>query len=104
MKTHTHPLQSKLMYTSIYIVLLILSFIFIGTLWSLFITNRWYVCTDTILVLDFIPPFVHNYVDPHDYYVLPPYLVWTVWVILFGSLFWIPKKLLDMLTHKLDKQ
>lgn len=76
-----------------YLTLLVPSFLLIAAVWSVVVSGHLYYCWDSLLLIDFIPPFVHS--DPigsslHDYYIAPTWVVYSVWAFFIAAALWLP--------------
>jgi len=81
-----------------YILLVIPSILSLSLVWTSWIDGWLYDCSDTIPLVNFLPPFVHPYrgTNPNvipintDHYIYPEAVVWTVWVIFLIAMFALP--------------
>src|SRR5438876_4756200 len=68
----------------IYLILLVPSLFAASVVWILCIAGALYHCWDDVPILTFIPPFVHDAVilntGEHDYYIVPAWLVYALWI------------------------
>jgi hypothetical protein len=81
-----HQIKKTIFYYLLFFVpLLILAMV----IWTFLIDGNLYYSSDKIPLLDFIPPFVHNF-KYGDYYIVSPILVWGIWFSLVGLVITIP--------------
>ena len=66
-----------------YLVLVAISLFVAATIWSQQVSGVLYRCSDSVPVLDFMPPFVHTntakYGQTGDCYLVPESQVYSVW-------------------------
>jgi len=73
---------------STHILLLIPSAVFFTSLWTILVVGRLYYSTDSVPILDFIPPFVRPQFG-ELYNVNEPF-VWIVWLLFVVLIFLVP--------------
>ena len=75
-----------------YLLLLVPSLLLAAWVWSLGIVGRLYYCADSVLLLDFVPPFVHSDVpsSPLDHYIAAPWVVYAVWSLFLAVALCLP--------------
>jgi len=73
---------------TIYLVLLIFSFLIFATLWHFQMQSHYFICHGKGIFEDFIPPFVKRGSD--DAYLKPAQVVYTVWSLFAGLTLILP--------------
>lgn len=71
-----------------YFLLLIPSALFFTTLWTVLVVGGLYHSTDSVPILDFKPPFVMP--EFGEYYNVSEPMVWVIWFLFIGFIFFIP--------------
>jgi len=71
-----------------YVLLVPLFLLGAATIWSRCVSGHWYVCTDGLGVLDFIPPFVHP--GGGDTYRVPAWQVTALWYAMAAAALVLP--------------
>jgi hypothetical protein len=67
---------------------LIVTLFLAALIWSHWVSGVLYICTDSVGILDIIPPFVHPV--PGDAYLVPAWRVWLIWWVLLCTAFALP--------------
>ena len=80
-----------------YVKMLIPSFLVVSLVWFFTVYRRLYVCTDPLLILNWIPPHVHP--PAGDYYIAPKWVVDTLWWISCGLIFVLAGIATKVVTH-----
>src|SRR5258708_34822533 len=63
----------------VYFALLVPSTLIGAAEWEFLAVGRLYYCSDTVPLLDFIPPFVHDV--PDDHYIASRFTVYAIWFL-----------------------
>jgi hypothetical protein len=71
-----------------YILLLPFSLLLAAGLWAEKVSGILYLCTDSMGIFDFIPPFVHA--AGGDVYYAPAWRVYLVWYLLLAGALLLP--------------
>ena len=71
-----------------YAFLLPLSLLFAAVIWANKVSGVLYLCTDSVGIFDFIPPFVHSVAG--DVYYVPAWRVYLAWYALLAGAFLLP--------------
>ena len=71
-----------------YVLLLPLSLLLAAVIWSCKVSGVLYLCTDSLGIFDFIPPFVHA--GYGDVYYAPVWRVYLIWYALLAGSFMVP--------------
>src|SRR5208282_1768616 len=69
----------------IYVLLAVMVLFAASLVWEHRVTGVLYRCTDSVPVLDFIPPFVHSGGHTGDAYLVPPAQVYRTWYAYVGA-------------------
>lgn len=70
----------KFKFLIFYFVFLAPVFVLSTQVWHFLVDGKLYFCTDSVPIINFIPPFVHP--DYGDYYIAPEPVVYSVWLLL----------------------
>src|ERR1700754_1311684 len=68
-----------------YLIEVMIALLCMAALWTVLVSGRFYVCTDSMPLTDFIPPFIHPSADPGDHYVASPALIWSLWAVFIAA-------------------
>jgi hypothetical protein len=71
-----------------YVLMLPFSLLLAAVVWANKVSGVLYLCTDSVGVFDFIPPFVHPYAG--DVYYVSPLRVSLTWAALLTGAFLLP--------------
>ena len=66
-----------------YVFMLPFSFLLAAIIWAEKVSGVLYLCTDSVGIFDFIPPFVHP--GTGDVYYVPEWRVYSVWFLLLAG-------------------
>jgi len=78
-----------------YIFLLPFSLLLAAVIWAAKVSGVLYVCTDSMGIFDFIPPFVHP--AGGDVYNVPAWQVWVTWYALLAAVLLLPALIIWLL-------
>jgi hypothetical protein len=70
----------KLQAVSLYGVLLVVTFLLLAMVWHWQMASTYFLCKHHGLILDFLPPFVHQGEDG-DVYLKPQAAVYSMWAL-----------------------
>ena len=85
-----------------YVLLLPLSLLFAALIWAKKVSGTLYLCTDSIGVFDFVPPFVHP--EAGDVYYVPAWRIWLIWYVLLAGAFLLPALIIWFLRRLCRKE
>jgi hypothetical protein len=81
-----------------YVLLLPLSLLLAAIIWAYKVSGVLYLCTDSLGIFDFIPPFVHS-AGTGDVYYAPAWQVYFIWFALLAGAFLVPGVAIWCLCH-----
>lgn len=73
----------------LYIVLLLLTFLLVAGTWYFGIDGVLFYCTDRLLIVDMIPPFIHG-PEYGDHFIAPAVIVYGMWILAIAAIFLLP--------------
>jgi uncharacterized membrane protein len=85
-----------------YILLLPLSLLSAAVIWAKKVSGVFYICTDSLGIFDFIPPFVHSVGG--DVYKVPAWRVWLTWYAMLAGVFLLPALVIWLLRLLVGKE
>jgi hypothetical protein len=85
-----------------YVLLLIPSLLLAAYIWATKVSGVLYLCTDSLGIFDFIPPFVHP--GTGDVYYASVWKLYSLWYALMGVALLAPAALIGFLWHKWRKE
>ncbi len=74
---------------AIYVVLLVVSILFLAILWHWQMAGNYFVSGTRGIILDFLPPFANPGVQG-EFFVQPPRVIYTIWAVYMLGLFLLP--------------
>jgi|SRR5271157_672979 len=80
-----------------YVLLLPWSLLLAAIIWANKVSGVLYLCTDSLGIFDFIPPFVHP--GAGDVYYAPAWRVYFIWCALLAGAFPVPGAAIWCLCH-----
>ena len=78
-----------------YLLLLPLSLICAAYIWTEKVSGVLYVCTDSLGIFDFMPPFVHPMTD--DLWKVPVWHVYLLWYVMLAGVLLLPALIMSCL-------
>ena len=87
--------------TLVYLALLVPSVLVSAIAWEFFAVGRLYYCSDSVPLLNFIPPFVHPV--PDDHYIASPPVVYGIWFLLVAVSVGLPAIVLWLTSWRMGR-
>ena len=78
-----------------YILLLPFALLSAAVIWAKKVSGVLYICTDSLGIFDFMPPFVHS--AGGDVYNVPSGQVWLTWSAMLTGVFLLPALIIWLL-------
>ena len=78
-----------------YALMLPFSFLLAAIIWAYKVSGVLYLCTDSLGIFDFVPPFVHP--QGGDVYYVPAWRVYLIWYLLVAAALLAPALIIGVL-------